>query len=251
MKGKYMQFSKIALPLVVSVVLAACGGGGGGDTDPAPAPTQQGYFIDSGVEGLSYSSLPSGLSGITSKDGRFEFKEGDTVTFSLGNVELGDVESSEIQNNVVTPLTLAGLDGIADINDPENGVLAQNITRLLMTLDANHMPEDGIDLSAVRSVIEGLTGEGLEIDFSTDDLAAALQALLEAVDLTTDDLVIAQDAIAHLTSSLVDTDGDDEIDGIDTDDDNDGIADTEDSQPLDSSNGTKWDQMNWNDGQWN
>lgn len=242
-----MQFIKIALPLIVSVVLAACGGGGG-TTDPtptptpapAPAPAQQGYFIDSGVDGLSYSSSPSGLSGVTSNGGRFDYKDGDTVTFYVGNLQLGTASGS----SVVTPLVLADTDDYMD-------TAATNISRLLQTLDVDGDPENGITISqAVQDAADELSGEDAEIDFTDASFATAAQELVNSIDSNEPSLVSESDAQDHLHSSVIDTDGDGEIDGIDTDDDDDGLLDSEDSLPLDGSNGTKWDQMNWTNGQW-
>ncbi len=229
-----MRSIKIVLPLVASVVIAACGGGGGGSG--SGSDIQEGYFVDSGVQGLSYSALPSKLSGTTQVDGVFEYKDGDTVTFSLGGIELGSIANldSDSGTAVVTPLTLAGLGGIEDINEPENGTRAQNIARILMTLDDDRIADNGIDLTDAVALLADVE---LEIDLSATDLATATAALLDAVGLTTGDLFTAQDAIAHLTSSLVDTDGDDEIDLVDTDDDGDGVLDGDDNCQLTSNAG--------------
>lgn len=220
-----MQFSKIALPLIASVALAACGGGGGGgDSDPDPAPTQQGYFIDSGVDGLSYSSSPSGLSGVTSNGGRFDYKAGDTVTFYVGNLQLGTASGS----SVVTPLVLAGTD------DPTDTV-ATNISRLLQTLDVDGDPENGITISqTVQDAAGELSGEDAEIDFTDASFTAAAQELVNIIDSNEPTLVSESEAQDHLHNSVLDTDEDGEINGIDKDDDGDGVADTLDAFPLDS-----------------
>ena len=227
MLGVNMQFYKIAVPLAASVVLAACGGGGGGNSgagDPAPV-TQQGYFIDSGVDGLSYSASPSGLSGVTSNGGQFDYKSGDVVTFYIGNLEIGAASGT----GIVTPLALADTDDHTDTT-------ATNISRLLQTLDEDGDPENGISLSqAVQDAAAELSGDNAEIDFGDDGFAAAAQNLVNTLDSNEPALVSEADAQDHLQNSLLDTDEDGEINARDTDDDNDGVADGSDAFPLDSS----------------
>ncbi len=230
-RGIRMKLFKIALPLVASVVLFACGGGPDPTPTPAPtpAPTQQGYFVDSGVQGLSYSASPSGLSGITLAGGVFDYKDGDTVTFSLGGIEFGSVAGLDSGSGtaVVTPLTLAGTTNINDVQ-------ANNISRLLITLDSDGDPENGITISEdVRAAAEELSDEAADIDFESDDFAADAQDLVNSVDLTDPaNLVTEQEAKDHLEHSLTDTDDDGEIDIVDTDDDGDGILDDADNCVL-------------------
>ncbi len=223
-----MQFTKIALPLAACVALVACGGGGGSGAAPAPAPApapaQQGYFIDSGVDGLSYSSSPSGLSGVTSNGGRFDYKTGDTVTFYVGNLQLGTASGA----SVVTPLVLAGTDDYTDTT-------ATNISRLLQTLDVDGDPENGITISeAVQDAAGELSGEDAEIDFSGASFATAAQELVNSLDSNEPPLVSESDAQNHLHGSVIDTDEDGEINGVDTDDDGDGVEDSSDAFPLDA-----------------
>lgn len=81
--------------------LTACGGGGGGSDNSNNGSTPvstvlTGTFTDAPTQGLEYSALPSGFSGVTDADGHFQFKAGDTVSFSLplGNgqsLDLGSV----------------------------------------------------------------------------------------------------------------------------------------------------------------
>ncbi len=276
-----MRFIKVIFPIAVSVALVACGGGGGSDSDSDEGAAdllnkkQQGYFIDSGVDGLNYTSSPSGLSGVTSNGGRFDYESGDTVTFYIGNLQLGGAAAA----GVITPM------GLADTNDPADSK-AINISRLLQTLDADGDPDNGIDISTeVQAAAAQLAGEEAEVDFSGGAFAVEAQKLIDAIDSNKPELVSAADAQNHLENSLEDTDGDGEVNGIDDDDDNDGvadysdafpldstesidtdsdgtgnnadtdddgdgIADVEDSQPLGGSNGSTWDQMQWDNGQW-
>ena len=49
-----------------------------------------GTLIDNTVSGVSYQST-SNLSGLTSSNGRFEYRSGDQVTFQIGDAILGTV----------------------------------------------------------------------------------------------------------------------------------------------------------------
>ena len=112
--------------VVIAFGFTGCGGGGGGSTGTDTPTTQTGTFIDAPVEGLEYST-PT-LSGFTNANGEFQYKTGETVTFKIGNLELG----SATGGTTITPLTLAG---DTDLNNI--GTKATNIARILQTLDNN------------------------------------------------------------------------------------------------------------------
>ncbi len=220
------------------LALAACGGGGGGSdsgSSPAPTPTaQQGYFIDSAVEGLNYSASPSGLVGVTDSAGEYNYQPGDTITFSIGNIVLGSAPAA----GHITPLDLVDGAG-ADTSNQQ----VVNISRLLMTLDVDGNPDNGIEIpDGIAAAALMLEGESAELDFTDVDFAIAAQAMIDG--LTTDligeglpyteapNLATSVAAQTHLSGSLVNTDGDDEVDLVDNDDDNDEIADASDNCPL-------------------
>src|SRR5690606_32424307 len=77
------------------------GGENPGGEDPIGTPgAKQGVFVDSPVAGLSYTTS-SDLSGVTDDQGRYEYNEGDTVTFSIGELVLGTVAAPEITRSAV------------------------------------------------------------------------------------------------------------------------------------------------------
>ncbi|WP_457644683.1 hypothetical protein [Persephonella sp.] len=108
-----MRYKK-KLGLVVGslavTLFASCGGGGGSDptSDTDSTTTLQGQFVDSPVVGLDYETS-SGLKGVTDTNGYFEYRDGDTVTFKVGNIVLGDAKG----DSLVTPTSLF-VDEIAD-----------------------------------------------------------------------------------------------------------------------------------------
>ena len=68
-----------------------------------------GVFLDSTVAGVGYSTS-GGLGGFTDSEGTFYYKEGDTVTFEIGDISLGSVVATE----KLTPVEVMGASGTAD-----------------------------------------------------------------------------------------------------------------------------------------
>lgn len=183
-----------ALGLCASIVLlTACGGGGGGD-DPGDGPGVEstGYFIDSAVEGMRYVTS-SGISGVTDASGAFLYGTGDTVTFYIGDIEVGQAAGTA----VLTPVSL--VPGAVD----ETNATVTNIARFLQSLDSDGNADNGITISA--AVATAATGQS--IDFSSAAFDAEGAALVESLRTTAygdgGTLVDAATASAHLQGSLL------------------------------------------------
>lgn len=132
-----------------------------------------GYYYDSLVSGLAYESRSDGVvthSGVTGENndpGRFSHAEGGTVSFSLGDVSLGETVAKER----VTPFDIAGIAEEAIGGCDVGGVLPEdtnafrrvaNLAILLQTLDADGDDTNGIEIrSEVAALFEGLT---IEVD---------------------------------------------------------------------------------------
>lgn len=179
---------KINALLFVSVVgLAACGGGSGDFT----ASTKSGVFKDSNVSGLTYIS--GDKEAITGSKGEFKYEEGETVSFSVGGIDLGKGKGKP----VMTPVDLV-----------ENGKLTSdeviNKARFLMMLDKNNDPNDGIEISA--SVREKAT-DWQNVDFASDNFpsAAVYKMITQAAlaDGKEHELPNKETALAHLKTTLI------------------------------------------------
>jgi hypothetical protein len=118
-----MMYGSILLAVIVSLVLVSCGGGGDGGGTPAPL---SGVLIDSPVQGLPYSTRPSGLSGHTGPNGEFQYRPGDFISFAAGAMPL-----EALAQPVITPFTLLGRTSVPDVNHE----WPVNLTRILMVLD--------------------------------------------------------------------------------------------------------------------
>ena len=134
MKKKYCILSIIVLMFCVFSCKNA-------NNDELPAidysslPTEEGFFIDAPTCGLRYKTYPSGMYGVTDRNGRFCYKRGDEVTFFVGNMQLG---FSIPCRRCVSPLHIARAATI--YGSLESTILAQNIIRFLMALNTWQNP---------------------------------------------------------------------------------------------------------------
>jgi hypothetical protein len=137
----YKPFKLILASLLGATVvsLAACGGGGGGGG--GSASTAAGTFTDDATMGLTYSASPSGTSGTTSETGGFNYRPGDTVTFSL---PLGNGQSLALGSYApkgdsasVTVLSL-----------PNAMIVAQILQSLDHSSSSDHMDVSGLIIPA-------------------------------------------------------------------------------------------------------
>lgn len=144
-------------PAVVAclLILSACGGGGSSDSTPAN-PVQTGVFLDSPVSGLHYETATQ--SGTTNVSGEFQYLAGESITFSLGGITLGSSDAS----GQVTPLDLVGANSIEDAKTRGLYNRLTNLLIFLQSLDRDHNPDNGIDLTDLH---DALADE--ELDFDT------------------------------------------------------------------------------------
>ena len=126
--------SRIISLLVFPLALAGCWGGGSGSS-----PNEQsGRFVDSPVSGLQYYVEDPASYALTDEQGGFKYRSGETLTFSLGRLVLGSAPGS----SVITLRSLFGVPLSADLPDA-----AINIARLLLTLDTDADPSNGIQIA--------------------------------------------------------------------------------------------------------
>ena len=174
-------FNSLSVVSVMALTLTACGGGGdGGGTQPVAAPST-GVFIDSPVQGLSYSSAPSGLSGLTGPNGEFLYRAGDRVTFSIGEYVLVGMDASPVLGQPqVTPFIFLGNTSVPSVTD----LGPVNLARLLLALDTIPGGET-ITLPATPPILPVPTNFGSAI-FDTEMANAGIPIASKA------------DAIVHL-----------------------------------------------------
>lgn len=174
--------SKFTYSIACSILFVSCGSD---DSQEPPVDTtpMEGVFIDSPVAGIQYHTAT--YSGKTDEAGRFQYQEGETVQFSIGDIEL--------------PATQAGtMIHVSDIfNGTTSDVEVINLARLLLTLDMDNNPENGITLSAAAF----MEAEGLSIDFASDTFESDIADYVSKAGGTT--LLIAEEvAKSHIEDTL-------------------------------------------------
>ncbi|MGR6758276.1 hypothetical protein ACU6QO_10765 [Aeromonas veronii] len=175
-----MKKNVLALSVVAalsSLALAGCGGGGdGASTDNgnnsgnggnATKPALTATFIDSAVAGLNYTC--GNYSDVTNSQGQFLFNDGDTCTFKLGSILLGETQVKKGQT-LVTPYT------IAEKGDKERAI---RIAALLQTMHTDGDIRNGIILNPEDTKKLGNLNFDNDIDFETSLNEALKQAQLD------------------------------------------------------------------------
>ena len=165
-------------------------------TDGALANT--GHFVDSPVQGLDYQT--NTISGITDDAGTFYFWDGETISFFIADLLLGTAPAK----TEMTPLDL--IKGATDVSNPA----VTNICRLLLSLDVDGNPDNGITISdAIKNEVEGrsiIFNQSTD-DFGNDPDVLALFNTLNQLGAFTDSgdrsLCSATEAQDHITATLL------------------------------------------------
>lgn len=209
----FLQMTSKVLTITAACVfvLAGCGGSSSSDStssqiDPnagagegQDVPTVlTGVFVDSAVEGVSYSTATQ--SGVTNSSGEFSYLQGEDVSFSIGSLVFPSMLAAEQLSPV--DMALSSSDPIATTT---------NIARLLQSLDQDGNPENGITISTEATV----SAPSLDFDVSTAEFegnAEVINLVANSGSVTTS-LISAQAANAHLNNTLGTT-TDASIDGL-------------------------------------
>ncbi len=148
---------KSAALMSSALFIFSCGGGGS-DSGSTTTTTLTGQFVDAPVAGLQYTTS-SGLTGTTDENGYFKYRAGDTVTFKLGKIILGDAKG----NDVVTPTALF-VDETTDPTQLQQKV--KTVVALLLALDEN--PDDD-KITISETVIQQLDNLTTEKNIEEED----------------------------------------------------------------------------------
>lgn len=166
MKFSAQPLARLACLASVAALYACGGGGGGSSTSVASVSTGSatGILTDAAIQGVSYTTS-SGVSGVTDASGGYKYNPGDTVTFKLGSVTLGNATA----NGIISPIDLAA----GDANK------YRNLLVLVQSLDADGNPGNGIAVSAAAAAAlpAGLDlTQALETSFAASIATAASTA---------------------------------------------------------------------------
>jgi hypothetical protein len=173
--------------------LVACGGGSSSsndnDNDNDSSNTQTGVFLDSPVANIGYRTET--LEGVTNSLGEYDYVDGETVTFFIGDLELPPVTAA----GTVTPLGLAGSGDTSDST-------VVNIIRLLQTLDEDGNPDNGITITETAK--NAATQVDFELAITDFESSSAVTNLVANSGSSNVELISQNDAIAHFEKTLRD-----------------------------------------------
>ena len=168
--------------LFVFLLLSGCSSSSSSGTS-----NKVGHLIDAPVQGVSYTC--DTISGTTDSNGTFEYKDGCTVVFKIGEVTIGEIVAADI-NTTDTRVYLSEAIGL-DRDNISNPQLIQ-ILQLLQTLDEDDNASNGIVVpaSAATDLNETL------------DLTAGTVTTTELETALGETLVTADAALEHYLTTL-------------------------------------------------
>lgn len=191
-----MVFKKIvqttSIVTMGTLLLSACGSSSD-DKDKNSDKEDQtttltGVFIDSEVANIAYKTAT--IDGFTTSKGEFQYLDGESVVFSVGDIELPSVKAQ----SVITPLDITKA---SDIDDTQTA----NIARFLQSLDSD-LDTDGIQIDdkahekAKELIIEN-------VDFNdTSGFESAVSQLIADSGSSIKELVSKSAAIKHVQDTL-------------------------------------------------
>ena len=173
MKSKWM---KIAATIAAAAVLVACGGGDTGGT------TGGKKLIDSPLVGVDYYCDGKEARKTTST-GEFTC-ENPPIEFKIGKLKLGTISRFTFDGNIF-PQDLVGVS-----RDDENNTKLIELIRLLQSLDADGNIDDAIVIP-----------DDMASKFGDEDINS--KSLEDKADAAGVDLVSKEDAVGHLTNSMM------------------------------------------------
>jgi len=214
-----MEMKSVHLAVLAALALSACGSGSSSTSASTTGSSSlTGIFSDSYVKGVGYTTT-SGASGVTSTNGEFSYKAGDTVTFKIGNVSLGSVNMDNTAladlggNKVVRPKDVAG---VTDETDQKALAVAQVIQTVAgATTTATHIDvsanapklSTASTVNSLTTANTALTGAGLTPKSLSDVTTHLLNApaKVKSVKFNPTDITGLSDAnraIAYTTSTV-------------------------------------------------
>lgn len=161
MSNRYRNLLSSAI--LMSIV--ACGGSSSSspETPATPSPPAAtiltGIFTDSPVSGLRYQTTTQ--SGLTTSAGEFNYIAGESVSFSLGGIQLGRT----LGDATVSPFDMVNVDNFDEAAHQGVEDRLVNMLIFLQSMDADKDPSNGIDLSGLD---ESLSASQLEFDVDVE-----------------------------------------------------------------------------------
>ena len=162
-------------------------------------PSVSGNFIDSGVKGLNYtvdmnaSADATRWENFTEDGGVFNYFYGDRILFKVGQLEIG----TALGLSVVTPKDIVSYKNL-ELNTSIYAPEVNNRVRLLMSLDEDSTPANGISISK-ETRIQAKEWTTPEYNLNENDFTTALN---KATNNQLTKIFTKEEAEIHFASSL-------------------------------------------------
>jgi len=178
---------KIIIPAICCLAIFGCSSS---STTNNSETVLTGVFLDSAVEGISYSTET--LAGVTNESGEFQYISGENVTFSIGDLAFPTTSASES----ITPLDMASSGSIYDD-------LVVNTIVLLQSLDVDADPINGITISEQAVT----NASAIDLNVPTSDFIQNQDVINLVANSGSSDtnIVSAANASQHFQTTLVST----------------------------------------------
>jgi len=129
---------------LLSFLLTACGGSSNNDKKEEPEPNKTAQLnaqLNPSVAliGVQYKNSTNEISGLTDSNGMFEYKENDSVIFTIAG-KTYSINPINDQNDF--------------LNTTQSTAIQNNLKSILINLDNDHILDNGIDLSNVNANID-------------------------------------------------------------------------------------------------
>ena len=183
-----LKASTLVISFATLLLLGGCGGGGNSNNAVVPGveptPILTGYFTDSAVEGLTYTTDTQ--SGVTDLNGAFTYQAGETVVFSIGDFMLGESATAAPK---MTPLDLIPDSFLPTTRNELSPLLrnkAINTAEVIAFRKLSNMLTFLQALDYDKDASNGITiadGMGIVLEGESIDFAAELTEFKEAIPL--------------------------------------------------------------------
>ena len=175
---------------ICCLALSACSGSSNNDAEVSANRILTGVFLDSAVEGISYTTET--LSGLTNESGEFQYLSGENVTFSVGDLVFPTIPAAE----TVTPLSMSATSSVSDN-------IVVNTAMILQSLDVDGDPSNGIKISNEAAA------SATAVDLTTDpDVLSQNSAVITFIansGSSNSEIISSENAVSHLQSTLIDS----------------------------------------------
>lgn len=182
------MFKQSLLAATITLALIGCGSDSNSGSNEETTTSYQ--FIDSAVEGLSYTTS-SGLNGVTDSEGNFNALPNDSVTFYIGGPDGVKVGAASVQE-VVTPFEAAGKYN-----------RAINLAVLLQSVN-NQFGSSGSGVLTIPEKLQDRDDQQVAdalVNLRLDNISS-VETFLTEIGVAPTNIVTDAEAIAHMSDSF-------------------------------------------------